>query len=287
MPTFTSPEPITAVLDLGVGDVRIIASDRADTSVEITPSDPGDASDVKAAEAARVEFADGELRIVGRKPGLLAGRRKSDAINVVISLPTGSDLRAEAQMADFRCAGRLGATRIVAGFGALSIDACAELELKTGLGRVDVGLAEGATEITSGSGAVHVRVADGPLVIRNSNGRTRIGTVTGELRVKSANGDIGVDLAAGGAILKSSNGAIRVAEAAGGPVEADTALGDIEIGVRDGLAVWLDVSSSTGRFFNELDESSAPAGDADPVKVRAHTQVGDIVVRRSHHADGD
>jgi DUF4097 and DUF4098 domain-containing protein YvlB len=287
MPTFTTAEPITAVLDLGVGDVRIIASDRADTTVLITPSDPGDASDVKAAEAARVEFADGELRIVGKKPGILSGRRKSDAINVVIELPTGSELRAEAQMADFRCDGRLGATRIVSGFGALRVEASGRLEVKSGLGRIDVGLVEGPAEIATGAGVVQVHAVDGALAVKNSNGSIRIGTVTGELRVKSANGDIAVDLAAGDAVLKNSNGAIRVREAAGGVLEADTALGDIEVGIREGLAAWLEVSSSTGRFFNELDESPAPAGDEASVKVRARTQVGDVVVRRTHRPDGD
>ena len=40
MPTFDTPEPITVTLELGVGDVRITASDRADTVVEVRPSDP-------------------------------------------------------------------------------------------------------------------------------------------------------------------------------------------------------------------------------------------------------
>ena len=39
MPTFDTPEPITVVIDLSVGDVRITASDRADTVVEVRPTD--------------------------------------------------------------------------------------------------------------------------------------------------------------------------------------------------------------------------------------------------------
>ena len=42
MPTFDTPEPISVTLDLGVGDVRITASDRADTVVEVRPSDAAD-----------------------------------------------------------------------------------------------------------------------------------------------------------------------------------------------------------------------------------------------------
>ena len=39
MPTFDTPGPISAVIDLVVGDARITASDRDDTTVEIRPSD--------------------------------------------------------------------------------------------------------------------------------------------------------------------------------------------------------------------------------------------------------
>ena len=40
MPTFETPEPISVSLELGVGDVRIAASERTDTVVEVRPSDP-------------------------------------------------------------------------------------------------------------------------------------------------------------------------------------------------------------------------------------------------------
>ena len=38
MPTFDTPGPISAVIDLGVGDARITASDRTDTVVEYAPA---------------------------------------------------------------------------------------------------------------------------------------------------------------------------------------------------------------------------------------------------------
>jgi len=47
MPVFPTPEPITATIDLSVADVRIVAGDRAETTVEVTPADPGDSEDVK------------------------------------------------------------------------------------------------------------------------------------------------------------------------------------------------------------------------------------------------
>ena len=61
MPTFDTPEPIALSLELGVGDVRIVASDRTDTVVDVQPSDPSKKSDVTAVEQTRVEYANGSL----------------------------------------------------------------------------------------------------------------------------------------------------------------------------------------------------------------------------------
>ena len=53
MPTFDTPEPISVTVELGVGDLRIVASDRADTMVEVRPSDAAKKADVAAAALER------------------------------------------------------------------------------------------------------------------------------------------------------------------------------------------------------------------------------------------
>jgi len=63
MQTFTSPAPVSAVLDIPAGSVRFIASDRADAPVEVLPADASHGRDVKAAEQTEVRYADGTLRI--------------------------------------------------------------------------------------------------------------------------------------------------------------------------------------------------------------------------------
>ena len=67
MPTFDTPTPISLSVELGVGDLRIVAAERTDTIVEIRPSDPAKKSDVTAAEQTRVEFDGGKLSIKGPK----------------------------------------------------------------------------------------------------------------------------------------------------------------------------------------------------------------------------
>ena len=67
MPTFDTPNLISVTLEVGVGDIRIVASDRTDTVVDVRPSDPAWKPDVTAAELTRVEYADGRLLVEAPK----------------------------------------------------------------------------------------------------------------------------------------------------------------------------------------------------------------------------
>ena len=88
--TFDTPEPISATINVVVGDVRISAGDRDTTVVEVQPSDPSNDEDRKAAEqtARRVRRAAtcssrrrscapgcrAQHRRLGRRDGRAAGR---------------------------------------------------------------------------------------------------------------------------------------------------------------------------------------------------------------------
>src|SRR3954464_7402756 len=61
--TFDTPQPISATLDVVVGDVRVTAGERADTVVDVRPSDPSNEEDRKAAEQTRVEYEHGHLLV--------------------------------------------------------------------------------------------------------------------------------------------------------------------------------------------------------------------------------
>src|SRR6266542_7009435 len=96
MPVFDTPEPISVTVELGVGDIRIVASDRTDTIVEVRPSDEAKKSDVTAAEQTRVEYAGGRLLIKGPKNWRqYTFRGGGESIDVQIELPAGSHLRGE------------------------------------------------------------------------------------------------------------------------------------------------------------------------------------------------
>jgi len=90
MYTYETPEPIEVTVELCVGDIRIEAGERTDTTVEVRPSNPARSSDVTAAQQTRVEYAGGRLLIKapkGFRQHAFWGRGES--IDVKIELPAG------------------------------------------------------------------------------------------------------------------------------------------------------------------------------------------------------
>ncbi|MGI8780428.1 MAG: DUF4097 family beta strand repeat-containing protein [Solirubrobacteraceae bacterium] len=279
MPNFETPEPISATIDVAVGDVRISTGDRGATVVDVRPSDASNDEDVKAAELTRVEYANEQLLVKAPKPPWLS-RSGGGSIDVTIELPAGSRVHGAGQSTDFRCDGRLGECRIKTGLGHIRLDRTEALSLKSGIGDISVERATGHAEVTAGSGDVRVRELDGSAVIKNSSGDTWVGEAGGDVRLNAANGSIAVEEAHAGVVAKSANGDVRLGEVVRGSVVLETQLGDLEVGIREGTAAWLDVSAKAGKVHNALDAADAPGPSAETVEVRARTSVGVIVIRR-------
>jgi DUF4097 and DUF4098 domain-containing protein YvlB len=283
MPTFDTPHPVTATIELPLGEVRITAGDRADTVVDVRPSDAANQADVKAAETTHVAFANEKLVVRAPKARpRLSTRSNTGSIDVTIEVPAGSHLDGSGQAADFHSDGRLGDCRVRTGLGQVRLDWAGTLHVKNGAGDVTVDRATGHAEITVGTGDVRLGELDGTAVIRNANGDTWVGLAGGDTRVKSANGSIVVDRANASLGAKSANGDVRVGEVAHGSVVVETHVGDLEVGIREGTAAWLDVKAAAGQVRNELATADAPpAASAERVEVSARTSLGDVVIRRA------
>jgi DUF4097 and DUF4098 domain-containing protein YvlB len=281
MPDFETPEPISVTLELGVGNVRIAASDRTDTIVEVRPSDEADESDVKAAQQVRVDYTNGTLRVTGPRARAFDFSRKSRSVEVSIELPSGSQVSAETQVGDYRCAGRLGECRLKTSVGNFWLDRTGPLRLSTSAGHVTADGIAGNAEISTGSGKIEIREIEGTAVIKNSNGDTTIDAVTGDARVRAANGDIRVERAGAGVDAKTSNGSIRLGEVVRGSITLGTAMGDLDIGIADGTAAWLEVNTGFGHVRNLLDNATRPEETDQTVEVHGRTTYGDITIHRS------
>jgi DUF4097 and DUF4098 domain-containing protein YvlB len=99
--------------------------------------------------------------------------------------------------------------------------------------------------------------------------------------VSVANGDILVDLAHAGVHAKTASGDIRLGEVVRDRVVLETAVGEIEVGIREGSAAWLVLNTVTGTVHNTLTAADGPGGTDETVEVRARSTTGDIVIRRA------
>ncbi|MFC4337023.1 DUF4097 family beta strand repeat-containing protein [Salininema proteolyticum] len=243
MQTFYTPAPISATVDIVLGDVHFIAGDRDETVVEVHPVDPSRELDVEAAEKVDVDFSGGVLTVEHPKLRTMFAK-KFGAVRVRVELPTGSDVRAGTAQGELLSQGRVGACR-----------------LKTAIGDIRVGRASTAGLRTSG----------GRVVLDHATDRTDV-TGNGDVRIRRVDGD---------AAVKSLGGDIAVGEIGTGTVDLNAVVGAVEVGVPEGTAVRLDAKSSTGRVRNGLETVGAPEPADRTVSVRARCNGGDITVHRS------
>lgn len=281
MTTFETPSPISVTIEI-VGDARITASDRTDTVVEVRPRNPARSGDVKAAEQTVVEYRDGRLEV--RTPKHWTRYTPfggGDSVAVTVEVPTGSTVEARTDLGHLHTEGELGPCRLKTAMGNIRVDHAGALHASTAFGDVVVDRVVGEADVTTGSGDVRIGALLGGAVVKNSNGDTTVDEVAGDLRVKAANGDVVIGRAHRSVTAKTANGDVRVRDVSQGSIVVETAAGELAVGIHEGTAAWLDVSTSFGTVHNTLGAADGPASSDRTVEVRARTSFGDIVIGRA------
>ncbi|MFF8829408.1 DUF4097 family beta strand repeat-containing protein [Streptomyces sp. NPDC015131] len=216
MQTFTTPAPVSAVVEIPAGRVQLIAADRADTTVDVRPADPGKNRDVRLAEATEVRYADGVLRVHAPEQGnRLAG--PSGAVEVTVQLPAGSHVEGRTAASELRGVGRLGDVAFEGAYHRIKLDEAGSVRLTAIEGDIEIGRLAGPAEITTTRGDIRIAEA-----------------VRGAVVLRTESGDIDVTAAAGvSATLDAGTGYGRVTNGlkndgtAGLEIRATTAHGDI------------------------------------------------------------
>lgn len=200
MPTFQTPEPISAIVDVPSGYVQVIASDRADTVVDIRPTDPEDKNDVRAAKQVRIDFTAGTLSVK-----MLKGWRTyspfggTPSIEVTIEVPAGSRLEATAAI------GRL----LVSG----EFDQC-DLEISAG----DIAVERPRGSVTAKTAKGNIRIDD---------------AARGVLRLETSMGDLEVGILPGSAAHLDSNAQYGTVQNLLAPVAAQGAAETVRVYARN------------------------------------------------------
>ena len=217
MPTFNTPEPISAVLDIPAGRIQLTAADRAETVVEILPADASKSRDVKAAEEAQVAYGDGVLRIEVSAKNQYFG--PSGAVAVSVQLPAGSPVEVKAASAELRSVGRLGDIAVNSDHGSIVLEDVASARITTAAGDVSVGRLNGPAEIRTSKGDIRIAEAvRGDVVLRTDVGEVEVVAAAGV----SATLDAGTTTGRINNALKNADGATELLT-----IHATTTVGDI------------------------------------------------------------
>jgi Putative adhesin len=263
MHTFDTPEAISVDLNVEFGGARIIARDRKTTVVEVRPMSEGRRADIEAAKQTRVRYAGGRLEVGAPKPRGLSLFGRPGAVDVVVQLPSGSHVRGNTGYGDFDAEGRLGDCFLKTSYGTLHVEDVGALTLQTSAGDITAGRVAGGAEI------------------RSSSGDIRIGETSALANLKTSAGDIRVESAGESINARTAYGAIRVGHALRGQLDLAASYGDVEVGVAEGTATFLELRSNHGRVRNELDLVDEAPEPGEFLKVHAETGYGDIRIRRA------
>jgi DUF4097 and DUF4098 domain-containing protein YvlB len=267
MTRFETPGAVRLRVVLGAGEVSIETGEEPVVVVDVLPLRDDRASREAAAET-HVEHREvgggHELGVeVPKRWGFAKGREASVAVR--IRCPHGADLVLAAASAGLDARGRLGTVRAKSASG--------DLALQVVEGSLDANTASGDVTLAEVLGAAKVRTASGDVEVKRVGGDLSVGLVSGDLDVGEALGAVAVS---------TVSGDVRIAEAGGGGIELKSVSGDVEIGMRPGLRLWIDASSVSGTMSSELDITDAkPAADGPLVELRAKSVSGDVRIRRA------
>ena len=216
MQEFTTPAPITAILDIPAGRIQFTAADRRDTTVEIRPADPSKGRDVKLAEQTTAGYNDGVLRITAPAGNRILG--SSGALEVTVQLPAGSRVEAKAASAQFATAGQLGDVTFDSAQATVRVEAAATARLTAADGDITVGRLGGDAEIRTVRGDIQVtEAAHGTVVLRTETGAITVGAAAG----------VSATLDAGTTVGRIHNALQNTGGTPGLTIHATTTVGDI------------------------------------------------------------
>lgn len=189
MHAYPTAGPITVVLDVAVANISVTAADRADTVVEVRPTDASKEGDVKAAAEASVDYADGLLTITTPRKSTF---KRGYSADITIALPAGSHLRGKASVGELKVLGRVGDVDYRTQTGAIAVEDAATVRLHTRTGQIDIGkVAEAVTAETENGNLRIVEVVAGSVHVTTHHGHIDVGVHQGSDAAVDVNADYG------------------------------------------------------------------------------------------------
>ncbi len=279
MHTFETPHPVSLKVELWQGQVTVHAADTTTSTVELEALG-NDSAAQEMIDNTTVEQRGDELVVL--MPKIRGGlfRRQGDVM-ATITVPTHSSAKIETASADVDTHGELGDLKISTGSGDLELDTVASADLKTGSGDVELRTARGNCSVKGGSSDISLDEVGGHADILAGSGDVVVGQIGGTLKIKTGSGDIVVKHAGDGVDAMAGSGDLLVRRIDHGKLKAKTGSGDVTVGVADGTAAYLDITTVTGDVTSSLDASDAPGDGDQTVELIIQAGTGDVVLQRA------
>ena len=276
MPTFATPGPIAAIVEVAGARVRVTASDRIDTVVRLEPVTEASRSDVKVASKTKVDFADGQLSVKTTTPG-----DKNGSVSITIDLPAGSSLAAYLAHSSVQVDGPVGRCELHLASGQVRLDRIGALQASIASGEVAIGHIAGRASIDGGAFTTRIGEVTGAVGFSSSGGHAWIGHASADLDLSSGSGDFDIDRADGSITATTASGAIRIGRMTHGQAKLINGSGNIEVGIGEGTAASIDATSERGAVHDFVSSQGNSGPPDHQVMVHARTRHGDIIIQRA------
>lgn len=263
---FQTHEPVDQYVEIGKGSVEIRCLDTTESTITIDGSGADDVQVEQVGDVLRVQQT--------RRTGFF----RDSSLAVVIVVPLGSNTMVKTGSADITVRGAAGHAQLRSGSGDVAIEEVeGGLLVETGSGDVRADRIRDA-RIKCGSGDIVLGETAGSLQISTGSGDVRVDDSLGVCGVKTGSGDLHLRHADGEVTYSTGSGDLNVEVLERGRVQVKGASGDVAIGVRAGLPVWTDVTTTTGEIHSDLRGAGEPVAGQDHHALQIRTVTGDIVL---------
>ena len=257
---YDTPGEVTVALQIANGDIAVRATDTTQTTIEISGYDKATPPRVRCDPAPGGGFRVTIEHRTKRGWGFSFGR----GISIELTVPRGSRVDGSSGSAELETRGALGS-----------------LAFRTGAGDVAFDEITGDVQIACASGDVGGRAVGGHLSYKGASGDLDIGSVGGGALVRSASGDVMIRRLDGPSTITIGSGDVELREVGAGSVNVRAVSGDVQVGVREGMGVWMDIASTSGDVHSGLDPTErTETKDGPQLELTILTVSGDVDVRR-------
>ena len=265
---FETPHPVNLYVELGSGRLRVDATETTRSTVTVSGPD---------ADRVAVDLRDDDLSVVApRQHGRFGA---SDRLDVHVTVPQRSTLATRCGSADLTARGDLAGVALRSGSATVTIERLTGPgRIETGSGDVSVADLRGELRVKSGSGAVELGSTAAEVAVSTGSGDVTVGRCAVAAQVKTGSGGFTVSEAHADLTLSTGSGALVVDTAHRGRITVKSTSGGVRLGIPEGVPVWTDLSTVTGRISSTLPAVGEPAPDQDHVELRATTVSGDIAL---------